>query len=106
MQNDISTPSGSASRPQDTPVESRDLGGPFLGIAKGITNGDFAKSLLELAGLRTPLGSNRGNQGPQPEIPWPTVMTEALNQMDQAATRLLGQLQSFLRRIDSNRTVG
>lgn len=91
--------------PQDTSPQQRDVGGPFMGIAKGISNGDFVRSILEITGIRQPPGS-RGNQGPQPDIPWPNIATEALNQLDQNISRLLLQLQSLVRNIEASRVVG
>ena len=86
-------------------LESRDVGGPFLGIAKGITNGDFVRSLLELAGMRNPPGL-RGNQTLTPDIPWPNVLTEAINQFDQNLSRVVFQLQAVVRSLESNRVIG
>lgn len=82
---------------------TRDIGGPFLGIAKGISNGDFARTVLEIAGLRQPPGKENG---PQPDIPWPTFWTQALNNLDQTMSRLVHNFQEFMRRVDSNRIIG
>lgn len=86
-------------------LETRDVGGPILGIAKGISNGDFVRSLLELAGMRNPPGL-RGNRTHGPDIPWPNVLTEAINQFDQNLSRVVFQLQNIVRNLESNRVTG
>jgi len=78
----------------------RDVGNVLNGIARGISNGDLMRSFLEMAGMRRPPGQLEG-QGLEPDIPWPTVMTQAFNQINDYLTRLLIQLQVFASRLDS-----
>lgn len=93
---------------QDT-LTKRDIGDPWVGAFKGISNGDFIRSLFGnlLTGTgkeeATPASGNNSstssgsNGGVAPQIPWPRAFSDALNQLEAELSRVIVNLQQVLR---------
>lgn len=86
---------------------SRDFTEPWLGMVKGIANGDFARQVLTRLGV-----ASSGKEGSQrqwtlvktQDIPWPKIMSEMVNQLETEIARLASTLTATVRRVEATRT--